>query len=112
MSFNPFMIEKCAKLSPNIPRGLITEVFKQDEWPNISKLRCDKLTKISDYFTAGATFISHDHMDLKSDEVDRLKKKGQQYFVGLCVHKMKRLKLERLQILSHSKTIYLMDSND
>ena len=76
MSFNPFMIEKCAKLSPNIPRGLITEVFKQDEWPNISKLRCDKLTKISDYFTAGATFISHDHMDLKSDEVDRLKKAG------------------------------------
>ena len=76
MSFNPFMIERCAKLSPNIPRGLITEVFKQDEWPNISKLRCDKLTKISDYFTAGATFISHDHMDLKSDEVDRLKKAG------------------------------------
>jgi len=76
MSFNPFMIEKCAKLSPNIPRGLITEVFKQDEWPNISKLRCDKLTKISDYFTAGATFISHDHMDLKSDEVNRLKKAG------------------------------------
>ena len=76
MSFNPFMIEKCAKLSPKIPRGLITEVFKQDEWPNISKLRCDKLTKISDYFTAGATFISHDHMDLKSDEVDRLKKAG------------------------------------
>jgi glycerophosphoryl diester phosphodiesterase len=76
MSFNPFMIEKCAKLSPNIPLGLITEVFKQDEWPNISKLRCDKLTKISDYFTAGATFISHDHMDLKSDEVDRLKKAG------------------------------------
>jgi glycerophosphoryl diester phosphodiesterase len=76
MSFNPFMIERCAKLLPNIPRGLITEVFKQDEWPNISKLRCDKLTKISDYFTAGATFISHDHMDLKSDEVDRLKKAG------------------------------------
>jgi glycerophosphoryl diester phosphodiesterase len=76
MSFNPFMIERCAKLLPNIPRGLITEVFKQDEWPNISKLRCNKLTKISDYFTAGATFISHDHMDLKSDEVDRLKKAG------------------------------------
>jgi glycerophosphoryl diester phosphodiesterase len=76
MSFNPFMIERCAKLSPNIPRGLITEVFKQEEWPNISKLRCNKLTKISDYFTAGATFISHDHMDLKSDEVDRLKKAG------------------------------------
>ena len=76
MSFNPFMIERCAKLSPNIPRGLITEVFKQEEWPNISKLRCNKLTKITDYFTAGATFISHDHMDLKSDEVDRLKKAG------------------------------------
>ena len=44
MSFNPFMIARCAKLSPNIPRGLITEVFKQDEWPNISKFRCDKLT--------------------------------------------------------------------
>jgi glycerophosphoryl diester phosphodiesterase len=76
MSFNPFMIARCAKLSPNIPRGLITEVFKQDEWPNISKFRCDKLTKISDYFNAGATFISHDHMDLKSDEVNRLKKAG------------------------------------
>ena len=76
MSFNPFMIARCAKLSPNIPRGLITEVFKQNEWTNISKLRCDKLTKISDYFRVGATFISHDHMDLKSDEVDRLKKAG------------------------------------
>ena len=42
MSFNPFMIEKCAKLSPNIPRGLITEVFKQEEW--LISLNCDVIS--------------------------------------------------------------------
>ncbi|MDG1217940.1 MAG: glycerophosphodiester phosphodiesterase family protein, partial [Amylibacter sp.] len=80
MSFNPFMIKKCAKLSPNIPRGLITEIFKENEWPNVSKSRCDELTKISDYSMSGATFISHDHLDLNSDVVSDLKTAGATIF--------------------------------
>ena len=80
MSFNPFMIEKCAKLSPNIPRGLITEIFKENEWPNVSKSRCDELTKISEYSMSGATFISHDHLDLNSDVVSDLKTAGATIF--------------------------------
>ena len=76
MSFNPFMMEECAKILPDIPRGLITEIFKQNEWTRISKSRCDELTMISDYSLAKATFISHDHKDLNSDVVARLKKTG------------------------------------
>tara|TARA_B110000008_G_scaffold194652_1_gene193208 strand:- start:1598 stop:2065 length:468 start_codon:yes stop_codon:yes gene_type:complete len=76
MSFNPFMMEECAKILPDIPRGLITQIFKQNEWTRISKSRCDELTMISDYFLAGTTFISHDHEDLNSHVVARLKKTG------------------------------------
>ena len=76
MSFNPHMIEKCATLAPNIPRGLVTGVFKKNEWPNVTKLRCEELTMISDYFSIGASFVSHDHMDLNSDVVKKLKKSG------------------------------------
>ena len=76
MSFNPFMMEECAKILPDIPRGLITQIFKQNEWTRISKSRCDELTMISDYSLAKATFISHDHKDLNSDVVARLKKTG------------------------------------
>ena len=76
MSFNPFMMEECAKILPDIPRGLITQIFKQNEWTRISKSRCDELTMISDYSLAGTTFISHDHEDLNSHVVARLKKTG------------------------------------
>ena len=76
MSFNPFMMEECAKILPDIPRGLITQLFKQNEWTRISKSRCDELTMISDYSLAKATFISHDHEDLNSHVVARLKKTG------------------------------------
>ena len=76
MSFNPFMMEECAKILPDTPRGLITEIFNQNEWTRISKSRCDELTMISDYSLAGTTFISHDHEDLNSHVVARLKKTG------------------------------------
>jgi len=43
-------------------------------------LRCDELTKISDYSMSGATFISHDHLDLNSDVVSDLKTAGATIF--------------------------------
>ena len=76
MSFNPHVISRCQEIAPDIPRGLVTDPFNADDWPNVSKERRDELALIGDYETLGASFISHNVADLSSYAVKRVKKMG------------------------------------
>lgn len=75
MSFNPHSVARMAQLAPDLPRGLVTGGFDPSEWP-IPVTTCDRLRKISDFVTSGASFISHDKHDLASARVAELRKAG------------------------------------
>ena len=76
MSFNPNMIARLAGLSPNIPRGLVTESYSEDSYPMLREEVRDHLKDIPDYDRVGASFISHQVSDLRRPRVAALKADG------------------------------------
>tara|TARA_R110002096_G_scaffold46032_4_gene123016 strand:- start:7584 stop:8348 length:765 start_codon:yes stop_codon:yes gene_type:complete len=80
MSFNPDMIARCAMLAPDVPRGLVTDPFTADDWPEVDADRRAELAKIPHYNLIGATFISHNRADLSSPRVAELKSQGATIF--------------------------------
>lgn len=75
MSFNPNSVARMAELAPDIPRGLVTSAYRYDDWP-LPKATCDRLRDIPDYDRVGASFISHEAVDLNRTRVSELKTSG------------------------------------
>lgn len=75
MSFNPHSVLHLKQLLPDVPRGLVTEVFDPEVWP-APKDVCRRLTQIPDYEAAGCSFISHNWRDLSHPRVAELKAVG------------------------------------
>ncbi|MEM7240565.1 MAG: glycerophosphodiester phosphodiesterase family protein [Pseudomonadota bacterium] len=76
MSFNPHIIARCKELSPDVPRGLVTDPFSSADWPNVPQGRRAALALIGDYERLDASFISHNVADLSSPAVQRIKDLG------------------------------------
>ena len=76
MSFNPHAVSHMAKLCPQIPRGLTTDSFSPDEWPEVPKTRADHLRQIADYHDCSASFISHHWTDLAAPPVEKIRASG------------------------------------
>lgn len=76
MSFNPHTVAELARLAPNLPRGLTTCSFQDDEWPTIKPARLEDLRAIPDYARVGASFVSHNCLDLDNPRIADLKAKG------------------------------------
>lgn len=76
MSFNPHMVARCAKLAPNIPRGIVTDPYSKADWPKVPEERRKTLATIDRFDEVGASFISHNVNDLQSAYVKRIKDKG------------------------------------
>ncbi|WP_363323856.1 glycerophosphodiester phosphodiesterase family protein [uncultured Paracoccus sp.] len=76
MSFNPHMVAAFHREAPQIPCGLTTCAFAQDDWPMLDEETRDNLAAITDYDASGACFISHDKGDLTNPRVDALKSEG------------------------------------
>ena len=75
MSFNPNSVAELARWAPDVARGLVTCEFD----PQIEALPedvCDHLREIPDYDRVGATFISHDVIDLNRPRVAALHEAG------------------------------------
>lgn len=75
MSFNPNAVACMAELCPHIPRGLVTSAFDYANWDLPTEI-CDRLREIPDYDRVGASFISHDVVDLTRPRVAALKQAG------------------------------------
>ena len=75
MSFNPHSVARMAALSPGVPRGIVTSVYRYEDWP-LPAETCDRLREIPDYDRAGACFISHEVDDLERPRVAALKSAG------------------------------------
>jgi glycerophosphoryl diester phosphodiesterase len=80
MSFNPHAVAKCAEFAPDIPRGLVTDPFLVDEWPDVDTAWLAELAGVPEYENVGASFISHNVDDLKAPRVAELKATGAAIF--------------------------------
>ncbi|SHF35627.1 Glycerophosphoryl diester phosphodiesterase [Litoreibacter ascidiaceicola] len=78
MSFNPHSTRMMSELSPNRPRGLVTDPFRPSNWAPLSPKICRRLRDIPDYGWSTASFISHKAADLRRPRVAELKAKGAQ----------------------------------
>ncbi len=76
MSFNPHTVAKCAKWSPEIARGIVTDPYLKEHWPLIPDARRIELAEIPDYERVGACFISHNVNHLTDAPVARIKAMG------------------------------------
>jgi len=76
MSFNPHAIATMARLSPDIPRGLTTSAYLVEDWVPLPAETCDALRGIPDYDRVGASFVSHEAIDLTSLRIAELRAQG------------------------------------
>lgn len=76
MSFNPHSVLQMAQLAPDVPRGLTTSAYTQDDWKLLPAGVRDRLRGIPDYDPVGACFISHEAADLPRARVADLKRRG------------------------------------
>lgn len=76
MSFNPHAIAEFAKHRGDLPLGLVTCGYLQEDWPLLPAATRKYLRDIPDFDRVGASFISHDVADLGSAAVKRLKDAG------------------------------------
>ncbi len=72
MSFNPNSVMAFQTLAPDVPRGLVTDAFRPEEW-DVPPERLSHLAQIADFDRVGASFISHNHRDLAMPAVADLK---------------------------------------
>ena len=73
MSFNPAMMIAMAALAPDIPRGLVTCAFADEDWPQLGAARRAELRAMADFDAAGASFVSHEHHDLATPRLAELR---------------------------------------
>ncbi|SIO13932.1 glycerophosphodiester phosphodiesterase family protein [Vannielia litorea] len=76
MSFNPHSMAAMAELLPEVPRGLVTDDYRPEDWETIPEARRAELREIPDYDRVGACFISHRHGALGDARVAELKAQG------------------------------------
>lgn len=76
MSFNPCIVRAFHEVDPDIPVGLTTCGFSQNDWPLLGDKVRGHLEAISDYDQIGACFISHDKSNLENLRVDALRSQG------------------------------------
>ncbi len=73
MSFNPNAVAEFAKHRSNLPLGLVTCAYLQEDWSLLPTATRKYLRNIPDFDRVGASFISHDVTDLTNPAVTRLK---------------------------------------
>lgn len=101
MSFNPHSMALMAELLPDVPRGLTTDDFTEEDWPTIPEPRRAALRAIPDYARVGACFISHRHQVLGDGRVAELKAGGAKV---LCWTIRSRMEEEAARRVAHNVT--------
>ena len=76
MSFNPDTVAALARLAPSVPRGIVTSAFDPADWSDLPPETCDRLRGVPDYARTGASFVSHEAVDLSRPRVADLKAEG------------------------------------
>ena len=72
MAFNPHQIKLFGYRLPWIPRGLVTEAFKEEDWPGVNREKLTRLRYLEGLSETAASFISHKHSDLNSGHLSQI----------------------------------------
>ncbi len=84
MSFNPHSVRQLKGLAPARARGLTTCAWPDYDWPLLPRGTRERLARIPDYRAVGASFISHETVDLGSPRVAQLKARGAAILTWTC----------------------------
>lgn len=76
MSFNPHMVRRMARLSPDFPRGIVSCAFRTGTCGELAEATRARLREIPDYDATRCSFISHNASDLDTPRVAELKAAG------------------------------------
>lgn len=76
MSFNPEAIVAFSKTAPDIPTGLVTCAFDEDDWPMLDEESRTRLGRLEDFDRVGASFVAHDCADLANPGLAALRARG------------------------------------
>ncbi len=76
MSFNPHAVAAFERLLPGVTRGLVTCAYNPLDWPLLPPATCDHLRTIPDYESVGASFVSHNVIDLHNPRLSELRTVG------------------------------------
>lgn len=76
MSFNPRSVVQLKTLCPDVARGIVTCGYPEEDWPLLRAEMRAHLATVPDYDEAGASFISHEVIDLGAPRVAELKAAG------------------------------------
>ncbi len=76
MSFNPHAMAAFAAHARDIPLGLTTGRFLQENWPLVPRDRLNELATIPDFARLGASFVSHRSDALNTPRITDLKAAG------------------------------------
>ena len=76
ISFNPQAVAAFTRAAPDIPAGLVTCGFDEDEWPMLDEATRARLATIPDFDKSGASFVTHDVTDLSNPALVALKERG------------------------------------
>ena len=75
MSYNHHSVKRFGLKQPSIPRGLVTEAFKESDWPLLSSEKLLNMRYLTGVEEVAASFISHEYSDLNSKYISQLSKK-------------------------------------
>jgi glycerophosphoryl diester phosphodiesterase len=75
MSFNPHSVTAFGEAAPDVARGLTGCGFDAAHWDLPAKTRA-ALARLAGFGRIGAAFVSHDHRDLDSPAVARVRARG------------------------------------
>lgn len=76
MSFNPSMVARMSECAPDVPRGLVTCSYQDDDWPRLSPETRSRLRGIRDYDASASDFVSHHFEDLDRPRIAELRTEG------------------------------------
>ncbi|MEM7438886.1 MAG: glycerophosphodiester phosphodiesterase family protein [Pseudomonadota bacterium] len=76
MSFNPHMVARCAQCAPDIPRGLVSDPFDKDDWPDVPDARRHELARMGDFKSTGSSFVSHNAGDITNPRLAEVVQNG------------------------------------
>jgi glycerophosphoryl diester phosphodiesterase len=76
MSFDPFMMNTIKRIAPHIPRGLVMDTFKPEDWPSLSLSQLEDLRDPRHILDVDPQFMSSALIMLDSDKVRAFRATG------------------------------------
>lgn len=76
MSFNPHSVARLRDGAPDLPRGIVTCAYREQDWSRLPAATRERLRSIRDYASLGCSFVSHQADALDMPRIAELRAAG------------------------------------